>query len=223
MSEIIAKGQEADFPLTLGNADDLAFIMYTSGTTGVPKGVMIANSCLMSCLNSATLGIGDKLKPGYHYFSYLPLAHIFEVLLNILCVSGGLKLFFSQGDVRQIVNDLQQVKPNLMPGVPRIWVKFYQGAFSQIDQMSFIKRWYIYRAYNYQLNQMRTGQPLDTGYDQKVFSVLREKLGLDNIAVLVTGAAPTPAYLVEFYACINKYLVLTRLWYDRILCRYSNL
>ena len=64
------------------------------------------------------------------------------------------------------------------------------------DQMC-VKKWYINKAYNHQVEQVRLGQPLDKKYDDKVFRLLREKMGLDNVRMIVTGAAPMPPYLAR--------------------------
>eukprot|EP00933_Yihiella_yeosuensis_P074417 TRINITY_DN83343_c0_g1_i1.p1 TRINITY_DN83343_c0_g1~~TRINITY_DN83343_c0_g1_i1.p1 ORF type:complete len:474 (+),score=36.61 TRINITY_DN83343_c0_g1_i1:34-1422(+) len=169
--------------------------MYTSGTTGDPKGVQLSHRNVTSAIDSLRYHIERKQ---HTYFSYLPLSHVFEyVALTFNVVNGG-TIYFSQGDIRYLVQDLQTVKPTFLPGVPRVFLKFYQNIWAQIEKRSCLARWFINRAYNTQCAQLRQGLPLDEGYDKKVFGVMREKVGLDRIDIMVTGAAPCPAYLTEF-------------------------
>ena len=185
---------------TVPVAEDLAFIMYTSGTTGDPKGVMISHRNVTSAIDSLKFHVKSDQ---YRYFSYLPLSHIFEfVALTYNVVRGG-TIYFSQGDIRYLVQDLQEVRPEFLPGVPRVFLKFYQNIWAQVEKRSCLARWFINRAYATQCALQREGKPLDAGYDKKVFAVMREKIGIDHLRVAVTGSAPCPAYLVEFMRVLS--------------------
>eukprot|EP00461_Guttulinopsis_vulgaris_P002499 UN02500 len=180
MSEVIAMGKDQEvvdkFPVLERERNDIAVLMYTSGTTGNPKGVILTQNNIVSCMGCVCSVV--ELPTDTRMFLYLPLMHVFAIVLACIAFGVGGQLYFPQGDVRRLVDDMVACKPHVLPTVPRVFVKMYQTVFQTIDAMPFYKRWYIYNAYNYQLNQLRNGLPLDPTYDSRVLSVFREKLGL---------------------------------------------
>lgn len=111
-------------------ADEICTIMYTSGTTGEPKGVLISHknvvatiSGLVALLKQVGLGVDSKDA----YLSYLPLAHIYERAALELNVYSGAQIGFWQGDVKQLTDDIGALKPTYFNGVPRIYDRIYAG------------------------------------------------------------------------------------------------
>ncbi len=189
-------------PLNLPKADDLAFIMYTSGTTGVPKGALLTHRNIVSDAGAASELV--RLNVGDVYFSYLPLAHIFETVAQCFVWAVGGQVAFTQGDIRHLISDLQECRPMLFCGVPRVFLKFYQNVWATIEKSSCIKKWYVNRAYRHQCARLAAHEPLDPSYDSNVFALMREKMGLSRVRVLVTGAAPCPPYLIEFMKVVSN-------------------
>lgn len=189
-------------PMSLPSPDSNAFLMFTSGTSGNPKGVQLTHRNVASCMGCVVRII--TLPPAVRMFLYLPLQHVFSVvLLGVALLVGG-SIYFSQPDVKQLASDMIACKPNILPTVPRVFVKFFQVIWAAVAQMPFYKRWYITHAYNYQLNQARQGLPLDPSYDQAVFQQFREKLGLTDCTIIVNGGAPCPPFIFEFMKILLK-------------------
>lgn len=208
MSEVVALGNaNQNIPLSLPQADDLGLIMYTSGTTGDPKGVLIKHSQLTTAngaLRKAFLLGSDTV-----HLSYLPLAHIFECAAETYVWACGGTICFSQGDIRMLTEDLKAVEPTMMCGVPRVYSRMYQSVMSAVAEKSCFVQWFFNKAYNYQREQANAGLPLDEGYDNKIFKPMRnERMGLGRCKLIISGAAPCPPYVLDFLRVLTNAPVL---------------
>jgi len=94
--------------------------MYTSGTTGNPKGVMLTNGCIISGVSAIEPAFGE-IKASDVYLSYLPLAHIYERMTIVALIGAGASAGFYQGDPKLIVDDVSCLKPTIFNGVPKIY------------------------------------------------------------------------------------------------------
>jgi long-chain acyl-CoA synthetase len=142
------------------------------------------------------------------YLSYLPLAHIFETIAEVAILTVGGSIGFFQDNIKKLTDDLQAVRPSLLCGVPRVFNRIHQVVMAGVAEKSCIVKWYFNKAFNHQTEQIRQGLPVDAKYDAKVFKALRERMGLDNVRVIVTGAAPMPPYLAEFLKVVTAKPVL---------------
>jgi len=195
-SEVVKLGTEkGHFPVPPSDSD-LAFLMYTSGTTGDPKGVMLTHGNIVG----ATSGAAPLLSilNTDVYISYLPLAHIFETVVQNVMMVNGASIGFFQGDIKRLTNDFVDLQPTILCGVPRVFSRIFQKVWAGVGEANFIKRWYFGKAYNGQCDALRAGLPRVAKYDNKVFSPLRNRLGLGRVRILVSGGAPLPSYLDEF-------------------------
>jgi len=196
-SEVIKLGSESsNIPVITPDPGSPAFIMFTSGSTGNPKGAILTHRNLTSCAGCVSDIV--TLPENVRMFLYLPLQHIYSVVLMSIAMTQSGNIFFNQPDVKQIASDMVLAKPQILPTVPRIFVKFFQVIFSAVSEMSWVKRFYIMNAYNYQLKQARQGLPLDPSYDANVFAQFREKLGLSECCIVIFGGSPVSNSIFEF-------------------------
>jgi long-chain acyl-CoA synthetase len=125
-------------------ADDLSTIMYTSGTTGEPKGVLLTHSsilCTIAGLAQYLKSLNEVIDENDVYFSFLPLAHIFDRVAEEMLVFSGGSIGFWQGDIKKVPEDVKELKPTLFVGVPRVFDRLTTGIQQRIAAAGGIKSW----------------------------------------------------------------------------------
>ena len=194
--------------------DDVLTLIYTSGTTGPPKGVQITHDNLMSLHRAFHEMTPENLPKNGRVVSYLPMAHIAERgCSHYLPMSYGGTVTCCP-DARQVVAYLPEVRPTFFFAVPRIYEKLKAAIEAgveqeQDEQKKQATRW----ALDVGLRKVRAEQageevPEDLleehrKADALVLSKMRERLGLDQLELVLVGAAPTPREVLEFYHAIG--------------------
>ncbi len=209
------QAQSFEAAIEAGQADQIAFLVYTSGTTGQPKGAMVANRNLVFQIASAPQYL--RIGPGDRTLSFLPLCHIAErmgTVYNPLAIGPIVHFPENSGTV---FNDAREVMPHLLFGPPRFWEKMYSQVTLSMKDAVAPARW-AYRlvtAEGAALAQERlAGRPVP-GWRQwlykamagLVFHNLRSFLGLSQVKTALTGAAPVPPDLLKWYMSIGIDLI----------------
>ena len=187
--------------------DATATLVYTSGTTGVPKGAMITGSNTVAA--SRTVGALFDPTPRDELLSYLPLCHVAEkVFTYYVAIAGGARVSFAESP-ETVAHNLPEIGPTILFGVPRIWEKMQAGIEIRMASASWIKRT-GYRLARRVADRIAE-QQLDDGqltFGARllrwfawivVFRALRRRLGLDRVRVALSGAAPIAPEVLRFF------------------------
>ncbi|KAH9039045.1 acetyl-CoA synthetase-like protein [Lactarius hengduanensis] len=176
---------------------DLATICYTSGTTSVPKGVMLTHGNLATAAQSNLYGYAIGAEDRAILLSYLPLAHIYERINQLAMIALGASIGFFSGDPLRLLEDAQVLKPNYFPSVPRVLNRIYQAAMVAGDVPG-VKGAIFRHAVRTKLDNLySTGAVTHPLWDRLVFRKVRAALG-GNLKLVVSGSAPISGEVLDF-------------------------
>ncbi|KAK2530629.1 Acsl5 [Columba guinea] len=178
--------------------EDLCIVCFTSGTTGNPKGAMLTHENVVSnvaaflrCTENTTEVTSSDIS-----ISYLPLAHMFERVVQAVIYSCGGRVGFFQGDIKLLTDDMKTLKPTLFPVVPRLLNRIYDKI--QSGAKSPVKRCLLNFAVIMKMAEIKQGIIRnDSIWDQLIFKKVQETMG-GRVRIMVTGAAPISPSVLTF-------------------------
>jgi long-chain acyl-CoA synthetase len=185
--------------------EDTYTIIYTSGTTGLPKGCILTHGNYRAILGMIEERGSLRAEDDAVVYLYLPLAHSFALLLQLVVFDLGLTLAYSGGDTKQVIVELSEVKPTYLPSVPRIFEKIYTFVSANIDVAtleSATKVGIAVRDLEAEGKQIpaELQKPFEEA-EEKLFKNVRAAFG-GRLREAVSGAAPISKEILEFfYAC----------------------
>ena len=197
LGEKLPRQSEVEELYKQANMDDLANILYTSGTTGDSKGVMLTYGQYYAALkaNDECVPVSDKDR----VINFLPFTHIFERGWAYLCLSEGAHLFINT-DPHEIQDSMREVHPTCMCSVPRFWEKVYIAVKAKMDNAGSVQQKLFRHALaighkrnvEYLANGKRVPLTLELHYqmvNKTVLSLVRKQLGLENPNIFPTAGA----------------------------------
>ncbi len=214
LAELLDRASESSleavqFRLAQTTPDDIATLVYTSGTTGPPKGCMLTHRNLLETTRMYVeqLGINDT----HTLYQFLPLAHVLARVAQAVVIRGGARAVFWSGDPKLIIDEVSALGPTHFPAVPRIYEKVHGVVIGQVQDGPAPKRalfeWALGLGRAARVSA-RGGQPLNAWQslqyrlaDHLVLRKVRRAFG-DGLQTALVGAAPVARELLEFFdAC----------------------
>ncbi|KAI8981468.1 hypothetical protein BDB01DRAFT_851255 [Pilobolus umbonatus] len=200
--EVIALGKENPVEPIAPEPEDISCIMYTSGSTGNPKGVVLSHKNIVAAVASATLTLGNNISTSDTMMAYLPLAHVFEFTVENACLFWGITLGYgsirtlTDASVRNCVGDIKEFRPTLMVAVPAVWETIRKAVVAKIDTLTpkaknifnkafAAKNWFVER---------HLPAPL---IDKIAFTKIREQVG-GRLRLAISGGAPLSVETQKF-------------------------
>ena len=215
LGEGLPRQSEVETLLKQASMDDLANILYTSGTTGDSKGVMLSHEQYFAALkgNQEVVPVGEDDR----VLNFLPFAHIFEKGWALLGMSVGARMIINTYP-QEVQQSMRETHPTSMSSVPRFWEKVYTGVMEKIDNAGALQRKIFHNALRvgrkhnieYLSRGKRPPLMLHLEYEainKTLFSIVRKELGLTNPNIFPTAGAAISPNIEEFVHAIGLNMV----------------
>lgn len=202
-NEFLNMGKANPSEIIAPQASQTCTIMYTSGTSGDPKGVVLTHENLTSMIRGIDLFIDqfeDKMTENDVYLSFLPLAHILDRMIEEHFIHKGASVGYFHGNLNALRDDMAELKPTVLAGVPRVYERVHEGIVNAVKELNPIRRTFFDIFYRYKLAKMNLGfkqkdaAPLA---DLLAFRKIKDRLG-GRIRLIISGGAPLSSEVEEF-------------------------
>ena len=216
LGENLPRQTEVEALQAQASMDDIANILYTSGTTGDSKGVILTCGQYHAAFeaNNKCVPVGENDR----VLNFLPFTHIFEKGWKILCLTEGARLIVNTYPL-EVQQSMKETHPTCMSSVPRFWEKVYMGVLEQIEKASAPKRKLFQHALSvgkkHNIDYLAKGKrpPLALHFEYEmlnktVFSLVRKELGLENAHFFPTAGATVNPKVEEFVHAIGINMVV---------------
>ena len=216
LGENLPRQTEVEALYQSASMDDMANILYTSGTTGDSKGVMLTYGQYDAALraNDEVVPVSEKDR----VINFLPFTHIFERGWAYLCLSEGAQLFINTYP-HEIQESMRQVHPTCMCSVPRFWEKVYIAVKAKMDEAGSVQKKLFYHALavgrkrniEYIANGKRPPLTLELEYkiiNKTILSMVRKQLGLEHPNIFPTAGAYVSPEVEEFVLSVGIGMVV---------------
>ncbi|BFZ53743.1 long-chain fatty acid-CoA ligase [Savitreella phatthalungensis] len=193
--EIVERGKAKPTDIVAPKADDLACIMYTSGSTGPPKGVLLTHRNIVAAMAGVDKSLNGHISKEDYLIAFLPLAHIFEfVFENITLYWGGCLGYatvktLTDANMRNCSGDLAEFRPTIMVGVPAVWEMVRKGIIQKIAAAPFITQKLFWGAYHAKGFMSRYYIPGKSVLDAVVFKKIKAATG-GRLRLTLNGGGP---------------------------------
>lgn len=197
--------------------EDIADILYTSGTTGDPKGVMLMHYNYMEAFRTHEIRI-PTLTDQDVSMNFLPITHVFERGWSYVCLQRGALICINLRP-QDIQTTIKEIRPTVMCSVPRFWEKVYQGVQERINQESGLKKTMMLdaikvgKAHNLDYLRMGKNPPLMLHlkykfYEKTVYALLKKTIGIENGTFFPTAGAAVSDEVCEFVHSVGINMVV---------------
>jgi long-chain acyl-CoA synthetase len=205
MGDVEKIGEASPRPANVPRPDDTVTINYTSGTTGNPKGVVLTHAAAVAAA-SAVLVV-TKLNPNSITCSYLPLAHIFQRLVEHGVLWSGTSIGYFHGNILELVDDLKLLRPTTFTSVPRLFNRFGGVIKSQTIEATGFKGTLSRHIVSTKMATLKNPDPAKATnrhffYDRIWGRKVAAALGLDRAEGMVSGSAPLDPDLQQFFRVV---------------------
>ena len=216
LGEGLTRKEEFNRRQAAATMDDIANILYTSGTTGDSKGVILSMGQFHAAMEANHKDV--PVDENDRVMNFLPFTHIFERGWALLCITVGARLIVNTYP-QEVQKSMREQHPTCMSSVPRFWEKVYQGVQEKIEASGSVQRKLFRHAEEigrrHNIEYLAAGKqpplPLHLEYEllnKTIFSLVRKELGLENAHFFPTAGATVSAHVEEFVHTIGLNMVV---------------